>query len=412
MVKLSETSHAINWLSQFNSQEQTLASELLDAITLVSRDTFADQLCDLIRNVSQTIDGPVGLYVEREVKKWKRMPNRLFKESKGKVKRAQGNGPKIITPKQGYDQEVGSEGTISQLVTELQRKDRKKFFLNPGPKQIRDNKIRAFVLVTDFIGSGKRADDYLTSAWRVASVKSWTSRNHLSFHVVAFSGTQRGINKIRSHKSKPQIHEVLSCPTIDSAFDYQKAVDIKDLCKKHDPDNKHDDEALGYGGTGGLIAFSHGAPNNLPKILHRKSRKWRPLFTGRSTADVRAIFGEQPDNDDLAARLNRLKQHGITKSGWLTRKTTDARSLILLMATLKSAPRFDDVLSRKTGLTIPEIGSFIDQLKEWNWIDANRRLTDEGYKQLRHARKQRRPQKELPQPTETLYYPKSLRMPL
>ncbi len=411
MVKLSENSHAINWLAQFSSKDQSLASELLDALTLVSRDKFAEQLRDLIKNVSQSINGPVGLYVEREIKKWNKVPNRLFKESKNKRKRAEGNGPKIIAPKLGYDQEVGSEGIISQLVTELRREDRKKIFINPGPKHIRDNKIRAFILVTDFIGSGKRAEDYLTAAWRIASVKSWVSRKHLSFHITTFSGTQQGIERVSTHKSIPQIYEVLSCPTIASAFEPQKATDIKNLCKKYGPEKKHDDGALGFEGTGGLIAFSHGAPNNLPTILHKKARKWHPLFPGRSTANVRSIFGEQPDNNSLAFRLNKLKQSGITKSGWLARKSNDAKSLILIMAALKSAPRFDDVLSRKTGLTIPEVGSFIDQLEKWKWIGGNRRLTDEGYKQLRHARKSKKSQKELSQPPATHYYPKSLRMP-
>ena len=119
--------------------------------------------------------GLLGLYVEREVKKWNGTPNRLFRENRRKPRRAEGNGPNIMYPKQGYDQEVGSEGIVSQLVTELRRRDRKKYYVNPGPKQIRDRKIRAFILVSDFIGSGKRAEEYLTAAWRLASIKSWVS---------------------------------------------------------------------------------------------------------------------------------------------------------------------------------------------------------------------------------------------
>ena len=411
MLKLSETSHAINWLRQFSSRDQELALELLDEITLISHSEFSGRLQTLIHGIGQSINGPVGLYVEREIRKWKGMPNRLFKEKRGKPRRAEGNGPKVINPKLGYDQDVGSEGIISQLATELRRGDREKYYVNPGPKQIRNRDIRAFVLVSDFIGSGKRAEDYLTAAWRVASIKSWVSLKLLSFHVAAYSGTQGGIKRLRNHKSKPNVCEVLSCPTIDTVFEGKKATKIKDLCKTYDPDKKYDYEALGFDGTGALIAFAHGAPNNLPKILHKNGRNWHPLFPGRTTANVRSMFGDRPDDHGIISRLNKLKQYGILNSGWLSRNTNDAKSLMLLMVALKSAPRFDDVLSRKTRLTIPEIRAFIDQLEKWEWITDNRRLTNQGQKQVRHARKTKSQKKPLPQTSSVHYYPESLRMP-
>lgn len=411
MLKLSEHSEALKWLSQFHPSDQSDASCLLDAITLVSRDEFTDGLSDLVRGISQTIDGPVGLYIEREVRKRKGIPNRLFKESRTKHKRADGNGPKIIQPLRGYAQEVGSEGLVSQLCTELQRADGKKYFVNPGPTQIRKHKIRAFVLVTDFIGSGNRATDYLDAAWKIASVKSWKSLKYITFHVASYSGTPSGIRKVQAHKSNLVVHEVLSCPTIDTAFDSDVADNIKSLCKRFSPVGWADEDALGFDGTGGLIAFAHGAPNNLPQILHKKGVKWHPLFPGRSTSKVRSIFGEEPDEHSIAVRLNKLKENGIANSGWLSRKSKDGRSLILLMVALRNAPRFDDVLSRKTGLTIPEIRSFVGQLENWGWIDHTRRLTEEGYKQLRHARKKKASPKALPNGQTEHYYPKSLRMP-
>ena len=411
MVKLSETSDAIDWLRQFSPRDQLLASALLDEIVLISRNEFSDRLQTLICGIGQSINGPVGLYVERELKKWHGTPNRLFKEHLGKPRRAEGNGPKVICPTLGYDQDVGSEGIISQLASELRRKDRKKYHVNPGPKQIRDRKIRAFILVSDFIGSGKRAEDYLTAAWRLASIKSWASLKLLSFHVVAYSGTQKGIKRLSNHKSKPNVREVLSCPTIDNVFEMQRATEIEHLCRTYDPDKKHDYEALGFDGTGALLVFAHGAPNNLPKILHKKGRNWHPLFPGRTTGIFRSLFSDRTDDYHIVNRLSKLKESGIIKSGWLSRKTNDAKSLMLLMIALKASPRFDDVLSRKTGLTIPEIGAFIDQLKNWGWINDNRRLTNEGQKQVRHARKTENEKNLSPQTPFVHYYPESLRMP-
>ncbi len=411
MQKFSEHSEAIKWLSQFSASDQSDAIELLDALNLISRDAFADGLSNLVVEVSQTIDGPVGLYIEREVPKQKGVPNRLFKESRTKHKRAYGNGPNIIQPLSEYAQEVGSEGLVGEICTELHRTDRKKFYVNPGPTQIRKQKIRAFVLVTDFIGSGARATDYLNAAWRLGSVKSWASLKYLNFHVVSFSGTASGIGKVQAHNSSPNLHQVLSCPTIDSAFDAEVAQRIKILCRKYSPVGRADEDALGFKGSGGLIAFAHGAPNNLPQILHKEGPGWDPLFPGRSTSKVRSVFGEEPDEHSIAIRLQKLKESGIANSGWLSRKSKDGRSLILLMIALKKAPRFDDVLSRETGLTIPEIKSFVELLESWGWIDDTRRLTGEGFKQIRYARKTRKSPNTIPNEELEYYYPKSLRMP-
>ena len=411
MSTLAGTPHAINWLRQFSSRDRLLASQLLDQIALVPHDSFVERLQTEIHEIGQSIDGTIGLYVEREIKKSKGTPDRLFKESPTKPKRAYGDGPKVIDPKPGQNQDVGSEGIIGQLVTELGRAGRKKYLVNPGPDQIRQHKIRAFVVVTDFIGSGKRTREYLTAAWRIASVKSWISLKLLSFYVVVYAGTEKGIKSVRNHNSRPSVHQVQSCPTITTAFNNKKAKKIAELCKIYDPDNNHDLEALGFNGTGALIAFAHGAPNNLPKILHKKGPHWNPLFPCRTTSNFRSIFGNQSNGVGISARLAKLGERGILESGWLSRNSNDAKARMLLMIELRTPPRDDDALSRQTGLTIPEIREFISQLVEWGWLTKGRRVTNEGRKQIRHAQKPRKEKKSLPQSPPDLYYPESLRMP-
>jgi hypothetical protein len=45
----------------------------------------------LIHARSKQIDGPIALYAEREVKAWREIANRLFKENRSKPRRAFGS---------------------------------------------------------------------------------------------------------------------------------------------------------------------------------------------------------------------------------------------------------------------------------------------------------------------------------
>jgi len=86
------------WLSQFQPEDQPLAVALLRAMTLVSRDAFAEGLRHLLLARLAKGKGPIGVYVEREVLHRHSVPFRLFKESKTKVRRAHGVGPRPVLP--------------------------------------------------------------------------------------------------------------------------------------------------------------------------------------------------------------------------------------------------------------------------------------------------------------------------
>src|SRR3546814_6205365 len=62
--------------------------------------------------------------------------------------------------------------------------------------------------------------------------------------------------------------------------------------------------------------------------------------------------------------------------------------IYLLLSALSRPPRLRDAaLSRRTGMLIPTISRLCRLMTEYGWIDSQRRLTDEGAAQLRHARK-------------------------
>lgn len=416
-IPFSSSPPAVAWIGLFRAEDQPVAKEMLDAMLLVSRDSFAQEMRTLILHRMQDGIGPIALYAERELPKRFARPHPLFKQTRTKVKRAFGVGPQPVRPTRAYDPEVGSEGLVAQLITELCREFPKTFLNHPGPDEIRKQKVRRFILVTDFIGSGQRAWTYLEAAWRVKSVASWNSlrkggQKLMRFEVVAYSSTPAGQKRVEKHPCTPAVHVVKACPTIDTAFasdDIRRQV--RSLCVRNDPVDHDLSESLGYKGSGALIAFAHGVPNNSPRVLHKRSRRWTPLFPARVTAGANAHFVKDEDAAAIAKRLERMRQRRLAAGNWLNEANEEVRSLILVLASLGRGPRGDEAVSRKTGLTVLEVRHLISKALDLGWIDEQRHLTDRGQVELAHARKNKTKKTPLSVEPEEPYYPTSLRAP-
>lgn len=391
---------------------------MLRAMKLVSADEFKSELKDLILRRIKDGVGPVGLYAERELRKRKGVVHRLFHETRTKHRRAYGVGPEAVKPKFRYHQEVGSEALVAQLISEVCKEHGKKAFTHPGPDKTREKGIRRFILVTDFIGSGQRASDYLEAAWKIRSVKSWWSRRTrrgMSFEVVAYSATPLGLERVQTHPAAPLIFQVIGCPTIGSISDPVTRNAIVSACMAHDPSGVPSEDSLGFKGTGALIAFSHGAPNNVPKILTEVGKGWLPLFPKRVTSESVGSFSPSlSTEEDIRNALLELRQKRIAASPLLREIAhADRKHLLLLLAALGRAPRSDDVLSVRSGLTIFEIGRLLATARKNDWVDDKRRLTDAGQAQLKHVRRGTpRQQPPLPNVDEYGYHPPSLRAPV
>lgn len=414
MSKLSKTAEGIEWVRQFQTDDQELACKLVNAITLVTHDEFVADLRQLIIENAENTNGMVALFAEREIRKGKnKVLHRLYKEPYTKKnRRAHGMGPQPVKPKHNHDLTVGSEGIVAWLISELCQEHPKKFICHPSPGQIRQKRVRKFIVVTDIIGSGNRVYEYLESAWRVASVRSWVSLKYLSFEVIAYTGTSVGMKAVRCHKSKPAIDIVKACPTIKSEFDDEIFTKIKRLCTYYDPIDQDPVDSLGYKGGGVLIAFSHSCPNNIPRLLHKtKINFWEPLFPKRKTTKMRHIFGEQSNEEELKKRLDRLHETRLAKGHWLPSFSKEGKKMLLLLAALRRGPRFNEVISRKTGLIIPEIEILLEQAIQWNWVSEKRYLMEGGKGQLAHARKVKNTETSINEENKTSYFPKSLRAP-
>jgi len=415
-IKLSQTNKGIEWIKQFDVEDQENAASLIDQIKLVDNQKLLSELHSMIVSRADCIGGRVGLYAEREVElDGNKNPKGLFKqELKNDQLRAFGEGPSLTIPTIDGHIEVGSEGVIANLITQLCRISPEMFYNHPRPDLIRDKKIQSFFLITDFIGSGGHIRDYLSAVWRVASVKSWASLKLMKFEVIAYSAVEQGIASIRRHNCSPHVSINFTCPTIDAVFAQQDAEKIKDLCVKKDPIKKDPVKSLGYEGAGALIAFDHGCPNNVPRILYqsKKNKDWKPLFPKRVTLEVNSIFGVNNDRLNLSQRLSKMNEKRLAGGNWIEKTHEDNRALVLVLVALRKAPRLDEAISRKTGLTIPEIKIIIEVMTRWGWLNDKRYLTDEGNNQLKYMRNMKGEKEPMLSTGSGIpYYPHQLRAP-
>ena len=379
-------------------------------MVLVSADDLLNKVQEMIRERAST--GPVGLYAERELRELERTdpPLGLFSQPKQRPRRAIGAGP---TPIADGTTNVGSEGIIAQAISQLCLLDPKRFLNHPGPDLIRSEKVKQLLIVTDFVGSGDRVLKYLNALWRVCSVRSWWSLRRVSLGVFCYAATPAGRKRAARHSAGPVFEMVRSCPTIVTEFGPEQRARVLDLCRKYDPLAKKDGNYLGHGRVGALLAFAHGVPNNVPRLLFKKGSrpKWVPLFAARVTLGAREVFRDELNAASISRRLQALNQYRLSVSPELAKASARGQRLLLVLASLARGPRTEETTASRTGLTVSEVRDLIREARINQFVTDELFVTDSGHRELKHYRKARDENKVPLQENRELYYPVSLRPP-
>lgn len=404
------TEEVVAWLGQFEGYDESVARRLLERLRYVTADEFQTQLSQLILSRRTEQGEPIALYAERKVGSRNGVAHRLFKETRKKPNRAYGAGPPPVRSQHAGRHETGSEGIVANIITQIARRHRQAFLDHPGPDQIRRRKARRFILVTDFIGSGDQSSLYLDAAWRVASNKSWRSGRFLSFEVVCYSATAHGLKVLLEHPCRPIVSQVNACPTLASFQPYGDE-DLISLCLRYGPnDSETKIPRLGYGALGALIAFAHGMPNNAPRLLFTKGRKWLPLFPHRVTSGAR----RQDYHDKrarLAHRLELLREKKIAELALRAGLDPNADLTLLVLAALKRRPRTAEAVSARTEIGIAEAKAAMQRARAAGWLDDVNRLTPRAYQELEYLRRSSGGKTTRYMWNDAPYFPSSLRAP-
>lgn len=418
-MRLTELPEIKLWIDQFNEKEidQELAKELVEKLHYVSANRLVRDFRELLR-LSYLNQGVTALFVERELQKTRgKISQGMYREDKVRIegrrrfaRRAVGAALPVVKSLRNASQEVGSEGVIAQVLTQICALNSMSFLLQPSADEIRRKAVRHLVVVTDFIASGDRACKMLDSLWRLSTVRSWKSGKFIRLTVMAFTGTSAGIAAVKRHSSRPDVQIVMDCPTIGTSFAKEKIPLIEDLCERY---AKTSDRPLGYGKIGALVAFEHSCPNNAPAIftesVNSLRRPWRALFERRSTSQ---LFAQSPElsRPDLQLLFETLGFPTIAGSPAFIRCNKAQKHMYLVLAALSRRQRTTQALIRSTGLTLLELKTSLDRAESLG-LTQDFRLLNAGRKEL--ARLERSKPRKMPTKGKPLmYHPTALRAPI
>lgn len=409
------------WLDQFAIADRARAEALLRMVRVVDNDEFAAGMRDLIQERLKQIAGPVAFYRECEIRKGlprangELTPNALFLERKIAGRR-RATGKRLQQVRSGIyarKLEVGSEGIIGSLITQVGRLPTAKMLrFEPGPDVIRADRVRRCVVVTDFVGSGSQVESYLTSLWKSASLRSWSSRGHVRLDVICFAATEEGRRRIEMHPSRPQVFQKIAAPTIKLTGG-ANAFTFLDLIKRYGPrpSELKDMPRLGYGSVGALIAFGHGMPNNCPALFFKAGKQWQPLFPGRTT-DLHGTAHLIKLKQEIDQKLIQLHDKVVSQRLGAPGTTLEEKLLALVLLSCSKSPRSLFAIAARTGLAVSECELTIERLKTLGLLDAQLKLTGKALQELDRLRARQATKVVFTKPSELSYVPNRLRRPV
>ncbi len=269
MSFLSATTAGRAWLQNFDADDQPIAKKLLDGLLLISASEFSSKMTQQLAEMAtraREADEVLAFYAEREIAKADGDVLPFFPGTERGRAAGQGVQPVLVSLQR---QDVGSEGILAALISKFRNANSDVVASHPGPDDLRAKCVRKIVIVTDFIGSGKRVYEMLEAFAKVATIQSWRSYGLITFEVVCYSAAEWGAKIVAEHRLRPKMTIYAACPVVDETFKGAELKAIQHLCRKYPKGSKW---PMGFNATGSLIAFSHGIPNNAPQIFHIKLR--------------------------------------------------------------------------------------------------------------------------------------------
>ncbi|WP_156396511.1 phosphoribosyltransferase-like protein [Noviherbaspirillum sp. Root189] len=436
-MSILKSEAAVLWRQQFKEPDDFVAAgQLLKKFKFVTATEFKR---DLRRLILSTFPVPqkAAFYIERELQKVK--PRWPYKKPDGRKIRnrlkdqiaapmykevASNRGPRLpqrwtaagsaipaVRSPNNLRQEVGSEGVVASLVSRLCRTEQARFIMHPHTTALKRMHVKQLVVVTDFIGSGKRTWEMLDSLWRVASVRSWKSSGYCQLSVLCYSATDRGLKLVRRHPCHPTVVQVRPCPTISNSFKGVEAITMENLCSRFPPGAS---EPLGYKRTGALIAFEHSCPNNVPAMFttttRSKKETWTALFPSRSAEEFSE--SEISDfNDTQISALDNIRCSNIARNPAFITSSKEQRAMITLLAAIYKGRRNSDDLVAATCLPFVILLDASARAQQQGLLTSSGRLTTTGFTLIVHLNRPVLGTLHIPITGKTNYYPSSLREP-
>jgi len=399
---LSDTPRGQRWLSNFALSERESAALMLDSVELVGQDALRNGLSDLIETLGRDLPTPIALVPVRELA----LGQSYFPHGRNAAAR-------LLLP----NSFPGSEALVANMLTGVRRASgsTRTFVEAPSLSNMRGARCRTILFVDDFSGSANRILRFHRGFRAHPTLRSWASYHRIEYHVACFATTTKALKKLQRAFGKDQVHVHMMCPAISTrAWATDQVKRIERLCADYASSALACDP-LGYDATGGLLAFSHSAPNNLPVVLWQQFRAghpgWEPFFIDKGVPeDLREFFSLTDDERRRESAARQLRQPSLTLVDWSQLHSRDAQNMMLVMTAITRRPRDRHLVAQLTGLPIPAVRRAADLCITFRLIDRSFHLTDRGRSELKHARKIKLPGDDFQLiGSATPYYPQQLR---
>ncbi len=271
-IKTSSFPSCRNWIKQFRPEDRIDARNLIDELIYIETSCVIDELTSEIKKIIRD-ENKVSIIPVREVFDNEESYYDLI--------------DKKLNPKTNIsDEPLGSEAIISNLITRLRRGYGKSVVLeynkttksnkSPSIFHMREEKVKALILVDDVIGSGKRTVEFFNFLYKNKTIKSWVSSGSLKVYIVCYMATKKGLNFVNKNIKKDlvEIISINNCPTFYDSYNSDK---ISELCERYA--NINEKKPLGFKSSFVKVIFEHSAPNNIPTILHKNVTQYKPNDT-------------------------------------------------------------------------------------------------------------------------------------
>lgn len=416
--KLIHTVQGQKWLSQFDRLDQEIASLIANNLTLISHNEFERNLVLKIADVVDGIVGPVAFFAmremveQKEVLKGKSIPQ-LVRVAVPFYEQVEICDDGVSISPLSKTADVGSEGRIAAIIRQFCKRDKKMFLNHPTLEHLKTTKCNAIICIDDFIGSGGRAHEFLDTLWQEKTIVSWHSSKHIKFHVIAYSATEKGIERTKEHKSAPLVHIYRDAPTFyDLPWSKERKEAVFDLCKKYGKkaNNKRRHMWWGYNKSMSSIVFEHGCPNNAPVILVEENNKWVGLFPNKTIADTTlSVFPNVISQKTNPESLEGVGQKKLAKSVKLMRRGDKGQIILTLLALIAKGKHKRATLCFATGLSNDACDAYLSKCIKWGYVSPQKRITPLGLAELKAAKRIGKVKSEKLEKGSDYYYPQQLR---
>ena len=376
-AKIDASAEIRGWLSQFPEGQRSLAKLLLSRLQFVSRDTYAEWLRGVVALLPA--DQVHALYSVRKLED----DQACYWNEEGEPVTRPGSS-------------LGSEDLVYSLISNQVRSSAGRLLDHPSLQELKNKKVRSYVLIDDSIGSGDRVAGFINAMLRHPTFLSWWSFGWIRIHVLSFARSSESeahiVTTVRGSDHGKRAFSKSSKINFSSEVVYQRNWlearwgenydQLVALCRDQKKIQKW--ARLGYGEVLANIVFYHSVPNNLPGMLWYSNEKWQGLMPGRALPDwLLTLLSSQV--------ASATPGHGI------------ADDLLKLLALVKSGVRSAHSIALRLNVDHRYAQELLCQAETLGLVTPLVRLTATGLDRLRQSMKSFK----LPEWDHSLYIPGS-----